>query len=305
MDPVSVGMLGVSLYNAWNQSSANTTNTEAQKDINTMNIAAANMAAEKQHRWAIEDWNRNTYYNSPAEQMARLKAAGLNPNLAYGSVNNVSAPITHTNVPVPKLDAPHVNPVQLDVAGDLAKYSNVRVNNQNIENMKAQKELLETEAQKNRIETANKGIEGSRSQLELDKARELKDTVIEQEILRTKGLAITNTLAPLDYDLRLASVRLQAAKTDVEVSNIIADTLKKQAETRLVGKQKDEAIARIENLRKEGTLQAFAIKLSENNLTPHDPVYWRLLSDFVDKNIHKSDSLNSNDVRQLRKWGRP
>jgi len=39
---------------------------------------------ERQRGWALEDWNMQNAYNSPAAQMDRLKAAGLNPNLVYG-----------------------------------------------------------------------------------------------------------------------------------------------------------------------------------------------------------------------------
>lgn len=38
-----------------------------------------------QQQYSLENWNRENAYNSPAAQMARLKAAGLNPNLVYGS----------------------------------------------------------------------------------------------------------------------------------------------------------------------------------------------------------------------------
>lgn len=40
----------------------------------------------------IDMWNRNNAYNTPAEQMKRLKEAGLNPNLMYGqgSTGNAS-----------------------------------------------------------------------------------------------------------------------------------------------------------------------------------------------------------------------
>lgn len=40
---------------------------------------------QKQRQDALDDWNRQTLYNSPIEQMKRLKEAGLNPNLVYGS----------------------------------------------------------------------------------------------------------------------------------------------------------------------------------------------------------------------------
>lgn len=33
----------------------------------------------------LEQWNRQNQYNDPSAQMARLKAAGLNPNMIYGS----------------------------------------------------------------------------------------------------------------------------------------------------------------------------------------------------------------------------
>jgi hypothetical protein len=39
----------------------------------------------QQRQWATEDWNRVNAYNHPTQQMARLREAGLNPNLVYGN----------------------------------------------------------------------------------------------------------------------------------------------------------------------------------------------------------------------------
>lgn len=47
--------------------------------------------AEKAFQRNIEMWNKQNAYNSPAAQMARLEAAGLNPNLAYGSLGSSTA----------------------------------------------------------------------------------------------------------------------------------------------------------------------------------------------------------------------
>lgn len=41
--------------------------------------------ANKAQNFELEMWNKANEYNSPAAQMARYKAAGLNPNLIYGS----------------------------------------------------------------------------------------------------------------------------------------------------------------------------------------------------------------------------
>ena len=43
--------------------------------------------AEKAYQRNLEMWNKQNAYNSPSAQMARLQAAGLNPNLAYGSLS--------------------------------------------------------------------------------------------------------------------------------------------------------------------------------------------------------------------------
>lgn len=39
----------------------------------------------KNRRFALDMWNRENAYNTPAAQMARFKDAGLNPNLIYGN----------------------------------------------------------------------------------------------------------------------------------------------------------------------------------------------------------------------------
>lgn len=47
--------------------------------------------AEKAYQRNLDMWNKQNAYNSPASQMARLEAAGLNPNLAYGSLSSSAA----------------------------------------------------------------------------------------------------------------------------------------------------------------------------------------------------------------------
>lgn len=55
---------------------------------NTDKTIAANRAmAEYQYNKDVEMWNRGNVYNSPLAQMERLKKAGLNPNMVYGSGN--------------------------------------------------------------------------------------------------------------------------------------------------------------------------------------------------------------------------
>lgn len=71
---------------------------------------------QKQNAWNLEMWNRNNEYNSPAAQMQRLQAAGLNPDLMYGqnagdASGNSSSPAQGTN-PIPKQPF-HLDPLML------------------------------------------------------------------------------------------------------------------------------------------------------------------------------------------------
>lgn len=79
-------LLGQGL-NSLSSAQAAETSFERQKDLMAL-----------QNQYAVANWNRENNYNSPQEQMKRLKAAGLNPNLVYGNgaaglqANPISAP---------------------------------------------------------------------------------------------------------------------------------------------------------------------------------------------------------------------
>ena len=58
-------------------------------------------AAKQQYNYQMEMWNANNLYNSPLQQMERLREAGLNPNLVYG---NGSATHTATMASAPSVN---------------------------------------------------------------------------------------------------------------------------------------------------------------------------------------------------------
>lgn len=72
-----------------------------QREQNKANMKMAEYAYNKE----LEQWNRQNAYNSPQAQMARLKAAGINPHLAYsnGSIANQAG--TMPNYQRPQMEA--------------------------------------------------------------------------------------------------------------------------------------------------------------------------------------------------------
>ena len=95
MDPVSIGLavgvpLVTSLINNSFQSSANKRNAALYRQYLDWQRESQVMA----QNYNTMMWHMNNRYNSPANQMALLRQAGLNPNLMYGGAfqGNAQAP---------------------------------------------------------------------------------------------------------------------------------------------------------------------------------------------------------------------
>ena len=85
--------LGIASSFAGNIASNKNIDTQiaAQQNENQKNRDWNLNLAKLQNQWNIDQWNRENAYNSPAAQMARYKAAGLNPDLIYGQQNLAAA----------------------------------------------------------------------------------------------------------------------------------------------------------------------------------------------------------------------
>lgn len=74
------------LANNANTQNAINANKQSQQENREYNLNLAKM----QNLWNRDQWQREADYNSPAAYRARLKAAGMNPDLAYGNVQGVA-----------------------------------------------------------------------------------------------------------------------------------------------------------------------------------------------------------------------
>lgn len=62
-------------------------NLAQQKDLAKYNAAQQTLLNQQAFDNNVKMWNMQNEYNSPTEQMKRLQAAGMNPNLVYGGGN--------------------------------------------------------------------------------------------------------------------------------------------------------------------------------------------------------------------------
>lgn len=82
-----IGSVAGGLLNFFSQKSTNRAAAREAERNRQFNAAQAKL----QRDWTERMWSLNNQYNSPSAQMQRLSDAGLNPNLAYGSLSESSA----------------------------------------------------------------------------------------------------------------------------------------------------------------------------------------------------------------------
>lgn len=103
------------------------------------NTVAGNQARKREaniaHQRNIELWNMQNQYNSPQAQMQRLQAAGLNPNMVYGTgvqaAGQADAPARYQ---APQQD---FNIRMPNIADEIQKFQQIDINNAQIDRIKS------------------------------------------------------------------------------------------------------------------------------------------------------------------------
>lgn len=124
---------------------------KTQQSANLQNLKLAKDA----QAYDYAKWQEMNKYNTPAAQMSRLKEAGLNPNLIYGS-GSVSG---NTSGQSPKAVRPEIKPETgtLDPMAIMSMYSAFMTANKD----KAQADLINENSKLTKIRTLNEATRGT------------------------------------------------------------------------------------------------------------------------------------------------
>lgn len=89
-----------------------------------LNTTTGILTANRNRRWALQDRDYENAYNHPKQQMQRLREAGLNPNLVYGSgaAQNQSATPSQTETEVEPVNVS--DSIQAAINSKTAKINN-------------------------------------------------------------------------------------------------------------------------------------------------------------------------------------
>lgn len=237
MDPLigggliaGLGSLAGSMIGADAQRRANIQNMQLAKYQNNWQTAEN----EKAYARSVEMWNMQNQYNSPTAQMSRLRQAGLNPNLVYGSgVTGNSAGSAPQYQPA-KIQRATMEPYRgwnLGLSDAASMYMALRQNKAQVENMEAQNKLIKEQARTEGIRQGNIAMSTARSGFDLNLARELRNVSVDRAIAE-KNLSEANATGAwtsanqkvLQYELDRAlfdnKVKLSSAEYSIAMQSL-------------------------------------------------------------------------------------
>lgn len=246
---------------------------------------------QQQRKDALADWNMQNQYNSPAQQMERLKAAGLNPNLVYGNGADAGAvgQVRSSQPGNPQFEAP-----QIDTNGVISAYLNTTLRGQQVDNMQAQLAIMNEEAKLKAAQTLATLMNTENTKFDLGLKSELRNTTIEAARVNlnnmlAKGDQITTQTEKIRNDIQFTidenkrkwetqKYSIQMAAKDILLKQ--KQIAKTEAETQRIGKMMDY----LDNQIRISGKQA---EIWERGQNPNDPAWQRMLLELLQKIIKK------------------
>lgn len=131
---------------------------------------------------SLKDWAMQNEYNSPKNQMARLKEAGLNPQMVYNQGYN--APPVHSataSAPEYKSYQPGVPRYKenIDIGASLGGYYDASLKTAQTDNVKANTEVAKQEALLKAVQTLNTAQQTKVSQFDLGVKQDTRHVTVE------------------------------------------------------------------------------------------------------------------------------
>lgn len=254
---------------------SNVGNFIGQKKENQRNREWAESQYQVQKKDTLDFWNMQNDYNSPTSQMARLREAGLNPNLVYGKgADNTAMAISRPAAPNYQGKAPQMD---LGAVGQslVGTYYDVQMKQAQTDNLKAMNTVYLQDAALKMAQNASLQVKTARDKFDLDMANTLKQNSIEMsaESLRQLKTGI---------DVMLSRNDREAASNAQSLQEGAARILKIRADTASTEADRNRILAQIQNIKSDTLLKQLDANLKREGIQPSDPLWMRVLGQYLD-----------------------
>lgn len=201
----------------------------SNRQANKTNIQLAREGQEFEQKM----WKQSNDYNSPERQMERLKAAGLNPNLVYGT-GNVSG---QSSSPSPKAHVATVKPVlegmqPLNTMAMISQYQDIKTRQAQTDNIKANTELVEQKKVTEGMRPYLMQLEGAQKHLNYTQAQKIAPYQVALAGLNLKKIELANAQstwqlnemnpiqkAKAEQEMLKKSLEMRKSKLDMKLMN--------------------------------------------------------------------------------------
>lgn len=240
---------------------------------------------QRQH--AQDDWHLQNEYNSPRAQMARLKEAGLNPNLVYDNgATTIAPPVRSTEAKSWNPEAPNLGS---GISDSILSYIDTRMKEKQINLLDTQNTVAQNDAAMRlaqianlNVQTANTVQNTAKSQFELDLAKDLRSGSLQMQQLQNDKLAAENHKIAVDTWYTLNQDERSAALNSATIAEAAQRILTMKLQNTKIPAERAEILQRIENIKKDATLKQLDIELKKTGAQPSDALWQRTLMRLLD-----------------------
>lgn len=163
---------------------------------------------ERQNKWNLHLWDLQNQYNSPVEQMKRLEAAGLSPDMMYGgnaqTVGNASSQAVGSN-PI-AAQAPQIDPLMF----------------QQIELMKAQK--YKTQMEGDNVDKQNQILDETGLRKAMAEAgyieQQINESIEKVNLMHTQQDEIKKNIQVMDENMNMIKEKVKEVQANVDKINM-------------------------------------------------------------------------------------
>lgn len=205
MDPTILA----SLFGAKQAQKAQNTNSLLGSATSIYNTHMTNKAnrelAEYSYAKDLEQWYRETEYNTPLNQMKRYQEAGLNPNLIYSQGNPGNSGVSSPNYKAPNLSYQYQTPrisslfQNLDILG---AFQNYRVQDAQKNKIDAETNNIRTMNEQIVADTLLKRAQEAKANQEFNLAKRLENNAVEIQKAQLSNYQYDTKLKKIDYEMR-------------------------------------------------------------------------------------------------------
>lgn len=268
-------------------------NAQMQNVTNTKQLMYNEKMYALQRKHALQDQAAQNLYNSPAEQMRRLREAGLNPNLVYGhgAATVESAPVRSASVESWNPKAP-----QFDTAAISAGYFDAQVKQAQVDNIKAQTTLAgiegllktaqtigtEASTSETRQRTQREAIQTDHDAFDLQMKRDLRQTSLEAAKAMLQKTLSESQRNMAETTMTLSENERRDVAQAMNLREAAERIIRSRWERSLIPWTHMEMERKIQLLDSDIKIRELDGKLSEKGIRPGDPIWYRSLSTIVD-----------------------